>query len=75
MLNGSNDGDETLNDKIIDQAQEVANNFAGKWGIFRRWISKNPLSGFWSGVGVGVVGLIGIRIVGRLLGFAASLIF
>lgn len=64
-----------MGDDIRDRAEAVAQKFDEKWGSFRRFISENPLTGFWIGVGGGAAALIALRLVGRLLGFAASLIF
>lgn len=36
----------------FSQAEKDA---AARWGKFAQWISKNPKSGFWCGVGAGVI--------------------
>lgn len=33
---------------------------SAKWGSFRKFIAKNPLSGFWIGVAFGAVVVAGI---------------
>lgn len=34
---------------------ELREKFDTKWGAFRRFIAANPLTGFWAGVGAGLV--------------------
>ncbi len=35
---------------------ELKAKFDSEWGTFRKFIAANPLTGFWIGVGVGLVG-------------------
>lgn len=43
--------------------------FEKEWGGFRRYISANPLTGFWIGVGFGAAATYGLVLV---LGYAFS---
>jgi hypothetical protein len=47
------------------KAEELRAKFETRWGGFRRFISRNPLTGFWIGVaaGAGVGTLTGERAV------------
>lgn len=36
--------------------EELKAKFNSEWGVFRKWIAANPLSGFWVGVAAGVIG-------------------
>lgn len=39
---------------------DVKQKFDKEWGTFRRFISANPLTGFWIGVAFGTVVVAGI---------------
>lgn len=34
---------------------EIRDRFNAEWGVFRRWVSSNPISGVLVGVGVGLL--------------------
>lgn len=42
-------------DSVETEASRLHRKFTNEWGGFRRWLAKHPLSGFWAGVGAGVV--------------------
>ena len=54
-------------DGIRRDAGLVYQDMVRKWGIFRRWIARNPLTGFWSGVGGGVLaGAFAVTLINAL---------
>jgi len=36
---------------MTNKVTEIVNEAGENWGTFRKWLSRNPLTGFWSGVG------------------------
>lgn len=45
----------------MNKGENLRMKFDHEWSGFRRWIARHPLSGYWSGVGTGV--LIGAFVV------------
>lgn len=51
-------------EQIAAKAEALKADFNNRWGPFRRWLSANPLSGFWLGfiIGSALIGLL-LRLV------------
>lgn len=49
--------------EILAKFETVKAKAATEWGGFRRWLSANPLTGFWTGVVGGVL----IAVVSRFV--------
>lgn len=39
-------------------SQQVKEKIDSEWGTFRRWIARNPLTGFWTGNATGAIALV-----------------